>query len=45
MLNRNWVATRAILLCASLMLVAGSAMSQSFYGSLYRRQCRTRRAG
>ena len=33
MLNRNSVATRAILLCASLMLVAGSAMSQSFYGS------------
>src|SRR5918999_3166852 len=34
MLNRNSVATRAVLLCASLMLVAGSAMSQSFYGSL-----------
>ena len=33
MLNRHSVATRAILLCASLMLVAGSAMSQSFYGS------------
>ena len=33
MLNRNSVATLA-LLCASLMLVASPATSQSFYGSL-----------